>query len=114
MAEGIRQAHPGLAVPGAMKLRTGRTPTVHDYVASFLRQMRAPLRERTTFTPAGRTVIHSNGERVLYAPDGTPIRVVEIPGPNGSGGNQIEHGDHLHAHVRPETITRSLHDLHNQ
>lgn len=79
-------------------------PTLDDYVAAFLTQMRAPLRRSTTFTPAGRTVMRHSGERVLYGPKGQPIRVVENP----DGGTQIEHGDHLHAVVRPQPARLKL------
>lgn len=91
----------GLIVPSS-RVGTGtRTPTIHEYVNAFLRRMRAPLRESTTFTPAGRTTLHRPGERVIFAPSGEPIRIVELP----EGGNQIEHGDHLHAHVRAKCVT---------
>lgn len=76
-------------------------PSVDEYVAAALTALRARPREQTTFTAAGRQTIRSNGERVLYAPDGTPLRVVEDP----LGGTQVEHGDHLHAVVRPRTVT---------
>lgn len=69
----------------------------------MLRTLRARRREATTFTPAGRTVIHKQGERIIYAPNGDPIRVLEMEDGNG---NQVEHGDHLHAHIRPTTVTR--------
>ena len=93
-----------LIVPGATAVRGGRKPTTQEYVNAFLRQMRAELREATTFTPAGRTTLHRQGERVLLAPNGEPIRVIELP----EGGNQVEHGDHLHAHVRPVCVTRTI------
>lgn len=76
------------------------TPTLDEYVQAFLTSMRAPLRERTQFGPAGKAVIRSSGERVLYGPRGEKIRVVE----DTAHGTQIEHGDHLHAVVRPETV----------
>ena len=80
------------------------TPTIDDYVQAFLTQMRAPLKQSTTFTPAGRTVIHRDGERILYGPRGEKIRVVEDP----LHGTHVEHGDHLHAVVRPKPVnTRS-------
>lgn len=74
-----------------------RTPTLDEYVAAYLTAMRAPLKERTQFGPAGRAVIRSAGERVLYGPKGQPIRVLE----DELHGTQVEHGDHLHAVVRP-------------
>ena len=80
------------------------TPSLDDYVQAFLTSMRAPLKRRTMFGPAGRQVLRSKGERVIYGPNGQPIRVVENP----EGGNQIEHGDHLHAVVRPQTVTSKL------
>lgn len=72
------------------------------WVEARLLKMRAPLRERTVFTPAGRTVLHSNGERRLVGPDGEPIKVVQDP----FGGVQVEHGEHLHAVIRPPTVTK--------
>lgn len=93
-----------LVVPSTRPGRTGRTPTIHEYVNSFLTKMRAPLREATTFTPAGRTTLHRPGERIIFAPTGEPIRVIELP----EGGNQVEHGDHLHAHVRAKCVSRNL------
>jgi hypothetical protein len=80
------------------------TPTLDDYVQAFLTQMRAPLKQRTQFGPAGRAVIRSNGERILYGPRGEKIRVIE----DTLQGTHIEHGDHLHAVVRPKPVnTRS-------
>lgn len=89
--------------PGAR--RDGRVPTADEYVADYLTTMRAPLKQRTTFTQAGRSVQHSPGELVIYAPDGSAIRIVELP----EGGNQIEHGDRLHAVVRPNVVTLNPH-----
>ena len=92
----------------------GRIPTLTEYVESFLSKMRAPLRERTTFTPAGRSVMHSEGERILFGPKGQKIRVVQRP----DGGVQVEHGneqgrgvEHQHAHVRPQCVTISFGDI---
>ena len=76
-------------------------PTLDEYVQAFLTQMRAPLKERTVFGRSGRAVVRSSGEQVIYGPNGEPIRVIENP----EGGTQIEHGDQLHAVVRPPTIT---------
>jgi len=83
-----------------------RTPTLDEYVQAYLTAMRAPVKERTQFTSAGRQVIRSAGERTIYGPKGEPIKVIELP----EGGNQIEHGDHLHAvvrRVRPVTASVS-------
>jgi hypothetical protein len=63
--------------------------------------MDAPLQETTVFGPAGRGIIRRPGERILYGPGGAPIRVIQLP----AGGTQVEHGDHLHAHVRAPTVT---------
>ena len=82
----------------------GRRPTTEDYVRSMLTTMRANLKERTVFTPSGRTTIHDRGERVILAPNGDKIRVVELP----EGGNQVEHGDHLHAHIRAKPVTVNI------
>lgn len=86
------------------------TPTLDEYVQAFLTSMRAPLKERTQFGPAGRAVIRSDGERVLLGPRGEKIRVIE----DTLHGTQVEHGDHLHAVVRPgvmrvRTTTRMEH-----
>jgi hypothetical protein len=85
---------------------TGRVPTVHEYVRAFLTQFRAKHREVTHFTPGlkrnWRTRVKHTGERVLYAPDGTPIRVQDHP----YSGAQVEHGEHVHAAVRAPLVTR--------
>lgn len=72
------------------------------YVEARLLKMRAPLKEKTMFGPAGRQVLHSNGEKMILGPDGEPIKIVEDP----LGGVQVEHGDHLHAVIRPRTVTK--------
>ena len=51
-------------------------PTLDEYVQAFLTHMRAPLKTATTFTPAGRTVLHRDGERVIFGPRGEKIKVV--------------------------------------
>lgn len=80
-----------------------RIATDPDFVARNVTKMRAPLTERTVFTPAGRSVIHSAGEHVLYGPDDQPLcRIVE----DEHGGCQIEEDERLHAVVRPVTITK--------
>jgi len=80
-------------------------PTVDDFVAAYLTQMRAPLRQRrTVIGPAGTFRPLEDGERVLLGPDGTRIRIAE----NISGGTQVEHGEHLHAVVRPKAATMKL------
>ena len=92
------------------KTGTGRTPTLVEYVEAYVTKMRAPLKERTTFTSAGRTVIHSPGERIIYGPKGQKIRILEL-----DNGNLIQHGnergrgvEHQHAHVRPPTVTNHI------
>lgn len=60
--------------------------------------MRAPLKQRTVFGPAGKTVVHDSGERILFGPKGEKIRVIEAPG----GTTQVEVGDQLHGIVRPQ------------
>jgi hypothetical protein len=84
------------------------TPTLDQYVSAFLTAMRAETRKSTVFTQAGRTVVQKSGERVLYGPQGQPIRVVEDP----EGGTQVEHGDHLHAVVRPGVVTGRTRSQH--
>ena len=79
---------------------TNRVPTLDEYVQAFLTSFRAQPKEKTMFTSAGRSVQRSDGERVIYGPKGQPIRVLEDP----LSGTQIEHGDHLHAVIRPQTI----------
>jgi hypothetical protein len=90
-----------IIVPRTGATINGRKPTTEDYVRSVLTTMRANLRRKTVFTGAGRTEIRERGEAILYAPNGDKIRVVELP----EGGNQVEHGDHLHAHIRPTVVT---------
>lgn len=80
-------------------------------VQKHLLEMRAPLRQRrTVIGRAGTFRSLEDGERVLTLPDGTRVRVIERADPEfgRSGGNQIEHGDHLHAVVRPRTHTLSM------
>lgn len=73
-----------------------------DYVGRNVTHFRAPLKERTMFGPAGRAVIHSNGERVIYGPNGQAIaRVIEDP----LHGTQVEEAERLHAVVRPQAIS---------
>jgi hypothetical protein len=88
----------------------GRKPTLTEYVETYLNRMRAPLKESTMFTRAGRTVIHSPGERIIYGPKGQKIRILEL-----DNGNLIQHGnerghgvEHQHAHVRPKCVTNKL------
>lgn len=85
-----------------MKHRT--TPTLDEYVQAFLTKMRAPVKQRTVFTAAGKAVVRSTGTKTLYGPNGQPIKVVE----DTEGGTQIEHGDHLHAVVRPNLVTTGV------
>lgn len=72
------------------------------FVEAHLLEMRAPLKERTMFGPAGRCVLRSKGERTIYGPNGEPIKIVE----DEFAGVQVEHGEHLHAVVRPRTVTK--------
>lgn len=76
------------------------------WVQKHLFAMRAdPRQRRTVIGPAGTFRPLEDGETVLYAPDGTPVRVVERIGEHGEvSGNQVEHGDVLHAVVRPRTL----------
>jgi len=85
-------------------MNTRTTPTLDEYVQAFLTQMHAPVKQRTVFTQAGKVVVRSNGTKTLYGPNGQPIKVIEDP----EGGTQIEHGDHLHAVVRPRLITTGV------
>ena len=80
-----------------------RPPTTDEWLAGALDAMRATPRERTVFGPGGRHTEKTAGERVLLGPGGYPVRVIEFE----CGGTQIEEhdGDHLHAVVRPGTLT---------
>ena len=64
-------------------------PTLDDYVQAHLTAMQAPLRRATVFGPAGRWVQRRTGERIMLAPDGTPVRVVSFI----DGGSAVEHGN---------------------
>ena len=82
------------------------------WVDQHLTAMRAPLRQRRTIIgPAGRFKPLEDGEQIIFGPDGTPIRIIERADPEHkrSSGNQIEHGDHLHAVVRPRPVDLRLH-----
>jgi hypothetical protein len=73
------------------------------FVARNVTRMRAPLKERTMFGPAGRAVLRSKGERVIYGPDNQPLcRVIE----DDLHNCQIEEDERLHAVVRPPTVTK--------
>lgn len=80
--------------------RVPGTPTLDEYVAAYMHSMRAPLKAKTMFGPAGRQVVHESGERILYGPKGEKIRVIEQPGHS----TQIEAGDRLHGVVRPQPV----------
>lgn len=71
---------------------TGRSQDLRDD------ELRAPLKETIISTSSRTMRVHSQGQRVIYSPRGEAILIVEMP----EGGNQIEHGDHLHAAIRPE------------
>jgi len=75
-------------------------PDVDAYVQEYLQSFRTDPRQATQFGFGGRVRILRPGERVLYAPDGTPFRVIENP----DGGTQIEQDDRLHAVIRPSTV----------
>lgn len=78
-----------------------RVPTVDEYVGAFLTAFRAPLKESTMFTTAGRSVQHRDGERLIYGPNGAVIgRVRE----DVMHGTHIEQNDRLHAVARPPSI----------
>lgn len=80
--------------------RMARHPS---FVADNVRHMRAPLKSKTVFTAAGKAVVHSPGERIIYGPDNTPLcKVTE----DEHGGCQIEEDERLHAVVRPKTHTQ--------
>ena len=81
---------------------------VDAYVQAHLKQFEAELRAKTMFGPAGKQVIRSQGERIVVAPNGARIRVVQLPAGAGSGHTQVEHGDHVHAHVRPDSLNLQL------
>jgi hypothetical protein len=76
------------------------TPSLDEYVNAYLMTMRAPLKEKTVIGPAGRCVIRSQGERILFGPKGEKIRVIEDPSHN----TQIEVGDQLHGVARPDAV----------
>jgi hypothetical protein len=74
-----------------------------NFVANNVTRMRAPLKQRTMFGPAGRAVIHSPGERTLVGPNGAILcRIRE----DEFGGVQVEEDERLHACVRPPTVTQ--------
>ena len=97
---------PSIVVPSGSK--NGRRPTLTEYVETYLNRMRVAPKESTMFTPAGRTVIHGEGERIIYGPRGEKILVRD-----SQAGTRVEHGndkngrgvEHAHVHVRPQTVT---------
>ena len=102
----------GIIVPSGIG-SSGRKPTLVEYVESYVTKMRAPLKERTVFSRAGRTVIHDPGERIIYGPKGQKIRVLDTQhGTNVEHGNEHGRGvEHNHVHVRPECVTLSLNQI---
>ena len=79
------------------------------YVEKHIREYQAELRAKTVFGPAGRAVIHSQGERIVLGPNGERLRVVQLPG----NATQIEHEDehhdtHIHANVRPSALNLKI------
>ena len=79
------------------------------YVEKHIREYEAELRATTMFGPAGRAVIHSQGERVVLGPRGERLRVVQLPG----NATQVEHEDeagdtHIHANVRPSAVNMKI------
>ena len=95
-----------IIVPSGAK--NGRRPTLTEYVETYLNRMRVAPKESTMFTPAGRTVIHGEAERIIYGPRGEKIVVRD-----SQAGTQVLHGndkngrgvEHAHVHVRPQTVT---------
>jgi hypothetical protein len=92
------------------------SPTLDEYVHAFHKATdfidatvtahRAPLRERTVFGPAGRAVLRSAGERVLYGRNGEVIgRVIEDEMHN----TQIEEDERLSAVIRLPQFVAKVH-----
>lgn len=80
----------------------GAMRTARGYIDHTLTRQRAEVKRTTMFGPAGKAVLQSNGERVIYGPNGAALaRVVEDP----QGGTQVEENDRLHAVVRPKQIS---------
>jgi hypothetical protein len=75
--------------------------TTDAFVQRHLTELRnRELRHRFISTVAGRVRLRLDTERMLRGPDGQAIRVIE----DIKHGTHIEHGDHLHAVVRPSTL----------
>jgi hypothetical protein len=68
-----------------------------EFLERYITRLRAPTRKVTRFGPGGRARGERSGEKVIYGPDGSPLRIVEHPG----GGVQVEEGDRKHAVIRP-------------
>ena len=81
---------------------------VDAYIQKHLAEYQAELRAKTMFGPAGKQVIRSQGERIVIAPNGARIRVVQLPAGSGIGHTQVEHGDHVHANVRPDPLNLKI------
>lgn len=74
--------------------------SAEDYVEYALQSLRAPRKTKTLFTRAGRQRVRQQGERLLYGPDGRPIKVV-----TDAAGNTTVATDKIQAvHVRPQVI----------
>ena len=78
---------------------------VDEFVRRNLTTLTAPLKRSTVFGPAGRWTRRRTGERIIYGPHGTPLRVVQYV----DGGTAVEHGsDHRSAVARPEPLRARL------
>ena len=83
-------------------------PSTLEWVGARVGELRCPQRlRRTLLLGIGARHRHDEmkpGEKVLYAPNGEPLRVVGYE----NGSVAVEHGEHRHALVRPRTINYSL------
>ena len=82
-------------------------PNLEKWVQKNIQEMRTPMKEKTMFGPAGRQVLHSDGEATLLDPWGRKIRVIER-----HGGNTMETEDdgdtHISVNVRPAKISLGM------
>jgi hypothetical protein len=75
--------------------------TTEDWIRHKLNQIRAKRREMWIHAGGRGLKVHAQGERIMYLPDGTPVKVTTS---DCNHTSQVEEDEALHAIARPDTI----------
>lgn len=75
--------------------------STENIIKAALHKFRAPRRTKTVSTVAGTFDVHLPGEKILYLPNGTTVKVTTDESDHAT---QIEEDEALHAIARPESI----------